>query len=69
MADLLRPDWTALLLQIFNFIILLVALNFFLFRPLRSKLQERSRVIAETLQSARDQEAEAAQLRDRWAHR
>jgi F-type H+-transporting ATPase subunit b len=69
MADLLRPDWTALLFQIFNFVILLVALNFFLFRPLRSKLKERSRVIAETLQSARDQEAEAAQLRERWERR
>ena len=60
---MLDLDWATLLFQIVNFVVLLAILNRFLFRPLRSKLNERGRIISETLQQARDQEAEVAALR------
>lgn len=66
---MLDLDWATLLFQIANFLVLLAILNRFLFRPLRAKLNERGRIVAETLQRARDQEAEAAQLRAEWEER
>jgi F-type H+-transporting ATPase subunit b len=66
---MLELDWATLLFQIINFVVLMALLGYFLFRPLRRKLDERGQIIAETLQRARDQEAEAKQLREQWEER
>jgi len=66
---MLELDWATLLFQIINFVVLVAGLGYFLFRPLRRKLSERGQIIAETLQRARDQEAEARQLREQWEER
>jgi len=66
---MLELDWATLLFQIINFVVLVVGLGYFLFRPLRRKLSERGQVIADTLQRARDQEAEARELREQWEER
>lgn len=66
---LLQIDWLSLLFQIVNFLVLLAILNRLLFKPLRKKLNERGRVMGETLQRARDQEAEAARLTTEWEER
>jgi F-type H+-transporting ATPase subunit b len=66
---MLELDWATLLFQIINFVVLVVGLGYFLFRPLRRKLSERGQVIADTLQRARDQEAEARELREQWEGR
>ena len=66
---MLQLDWATLLIQIVNFVVLVALLGFFLFRPLRRKLSERGQIIAETLQQARDQEAQAQQLREEWEGR
>lgn len=66
---MLELDWATLLFQIINFVVLVAGLGYFLFRPLRRKLSERGQIIAETLQRARDQEAEAQQLREQWEER
>lgn len=66
---MLEFDWATLGFQIINFLILLAALTYFLFRPLRAKLNERGRLLAETYQRAREQEAEAARLRAEWEER
>jgi F-type H+-transporting ATPase subunit b len=66
---MLQLDWATLAFQTINFLVLLWLLNRFLFKPLRGKLDERGRTIAEDLQSARSQEAEAALLRTEWEER
>jgi F-type H+-transporting ATPase subunit b len=66
---MLDLDGATLLFQIINFLVLLWLLNRFLFRPLRQKLGERRTTISDTLQNARDQEVEAAQLRKMWEER
>ena len=66
---MLDLDGATLLFQIINFLVLLWLLNRFLFRPLRQKLGERRSTISDTLQNARDQEVEAAQLRKIWEER
>jgi F-type H+-transporting ATPase subunit b len=66
---MLDLDGATLLFQIVNFLVLLWLLNRFLFRPLRQKLGERRTTISDTLQNARDQEVEAAQLRKIWEER
>lgn len=66
---MLQLDWQTVLQQIINFAVLFGLLYWFLFRPLRTKLNERARLIAETLQSARDQEADAARLRAEYERR
>ncbi len=66
---MLDLDGATLLFQIVNFLVLLWLLNRFLFRPLRQKLGERRSTISDTLQNARDQEVEAAQLRKIWEER
>jgi len=66
---MLNIDPANLAFQILNFLVLLGILYYFLFRPLRSKLNERSRDLAEALQNARDQEAEAVQLRAEYEQR
>lgn len=63
---MLDLDWGTLLLQVLNFLALLLILNQLVFKPLRAKLAERGRSLSETLQSAQDQEAEAARLRRDW---
>ena len=66
---MLELDWQAILQQVINFAALLALLYFFLFRPLRAKLDERGRAVADTLQNARDQEADAARLRSEYERR
>lgn len=63
---MLDLDWATFLFQLINFLVLVVGLNHFLFKPLRQKLNEREKAIADALQDARDREAEAARLRDQW---
>jgi F-type H+-transporting ATPase subunit b len=66
---MLALDWRTVLFQIINFAVLVVILNYLVFRPLRRKLNERSGDVANALQNARDQEAEAVQLRATWEAR
>jgi len=66
---MLDLSWSTFLLQVLNFAALLAILYFLLFRPLRSKLNERDRAVAEALQNARDQEVEANRLRAEWERR
>lgn len=66
---MLELDWATLLFQILNFVVILVGLNYLIFRPIRRKLDERGTTIADKLDDAREQEAEAAQLRESWQER
>jgi F-type H+-transporting ATPase subunit b len=66
---MLDLDWRTLLLQILNFVALLVILTQLVFKPLRRKLAERGQTISDALQAAQDQEAEAARLRSYWEER
>ena len=54
---MLDIDWKTLLFQIINFVVLFLVLSRYLFRPLKAKLSERGRVVAETLQNARDRKS------------
>jgi len=60
---MLDIDLSTLLWETVNFLVLFLLLYFLLFRPLKRKLNERSRVITDTLQSAQDQQAEAERMR------
>jgi len=62
-------DWTTLLFQIINFLVLLLVLKHFVFRPLDRKLNERGQTISETLQAAQDRETEALRLQREWQER
>jgi len=53
-------DWTTILFQALNFLILLVILQRFLYRPLRKKMQEREAEIESEISEAK-QRAEAAE--------
>ena len=66
---MLEFDLATLAFQIVNFLVLLAILYYFLFRPLRGRLNERSQALADSLQNARDQQAEAARLRDEYERR
>lgn len=66
---MLEFDLATLAFQIVNFLVLLAILCYFLFRPLRGRLNERSQALADSLQNARDQQAEAARLRDEYERR
>ena len=66
---MLELDPITVLFQVVNFLILLAGLKYFLFKPLRGKLDERAKAIADARQSANDQETEAAQLRAEWQER
>lgn len=66
MLDFSIPTLVA---QIINFVALLAILYFLVIRPLRARLAERSRELAESLQNARDQEVEASRLRAEWEQR
>jgi len=66
---MLDLDWATVLFQIVNFLVLLAGLNHFLFKPLRRKLNERGRIIADALHSARDQEDKSDQLREELRER
>ncbi len=65
----LIPDLGTLLWQILNFVLLLVVLNVLVFRPLRTRLNERGRTLSDKLQTAQDEEAEATRLREEWERR
>jgi len=66
---MLDLDWFTFVIQVANFGVLVLLLNRFLFQPLRRKLTERGQTLSQTLQNARDQETEAAQLRREWQER
>jgi F-type H+-transporting ATPase subunit b len=66
---MLDLDWRTLLFQIINFGVLVAILAWLVFKPLKSKLAERGQTISDALQSAQDQEAEAARLRGHWEER
>lgn len=66
---MLELDWRTLLFQILNFVVLVIILARLVFKPLKSKLAERRQTISDALQSAQDQEAEAARLRAHWEER
>lgn len=63
---MLQLDAATLIFQIINFLVLLWALNKLVFGPLMSRISARGETISETLQNARDQEAEANRLRAEW---
>ena len=63
---MLDLDAATLIFQIINFLVLLWALSKFLFKPLMGKMGARGQAISDTLQGARDQEAEAAHLKAEW---
>ena len=57
MADLLHTfgiEWRLLLLQAFNFGIVLLALNYFLYKPVFSMLAKRQELVAKGVQDAED---------------
>ena len=66
---MLDLEWTTVLFQIVNFLVLLAILNRLLFRPLGAKLTQRGQMLSETLENAGNQEAEAAQLKSEWEER
>ena len=66
---MLELDLATILFQVINFLVLVVVLNRFLFKPLRAKLNERSSTISETLEEARTQETEASRLQAEWEER
>ena len=63
---MLDIDLATLLFQVVNFVVLALLLNRFLFTPLKAKLDERNRTVAESLSNAQSQEASAAQLKAEW---
>ncbi len=66
---MLDLDFASLAYQIVNFVALLALFYYFLFRPLRKKLQERKAAVAKLLQDARDREIEASRLQSTWEER
>ncbi len=63
---MLELDWRTILFQMINFAALLAGVSFLVIKPLRSKLSERRRNVAEMYANAREQEAKANLLRDQW---
>ena len=66
---MLELDIATVLFQVLNFVVLLFLLYRFLFKPLRKSLDQRAKVIADTVQKARDEESEAEELRTLWEER
>jgi len=58
----MQLDWTTLLLQIVNFLILVWILKRFLYQPVLDIIRRRQQGIEQTLAEARNAEARAAQL-------
>jgi len=65
----LGVDWTTILLQALNFLILLVILQRFLYRPLRSKMREREAEIESEIAAAERRAAEAEREREELEER
>ena len=66
---MLEPHQATVVYQVINFVVLLFLLYRFLFKPLRKSLDQRAKTIADTVQKARDEESEAAQLQSQWEER
>lgn len=66
---MLDIDWLTLVFQIINFVVLVIGLNRFIFKPMRAKLSARRQAITETLQNARDREADSARMQAAWEER
>ena len=57
-------DWTTILFQALNFLLLLVILQRFLYRPLREKMQEREEEIEAEIEEAKQRAEEAERERE-----
>lgn len=58
-------NWT-LVAQVFNFLILVAIISFFGYKPLVKVLDERQKVITDSLQSAEDAKTEAQKLKQEY---
>lgn len=59
-------DWFTVAAQVVNFVILLLLLRRFLYRPIVEAMRERERKVAERLQSAADERVQAEAERERY---
>lgn len=59
-------DWFTIIAQIINFIVLLLLLRRFLYRPILNAMQARTQQIAERLESAAQKQQEAEAERERY---
>ncbi|PLX83301.1 MAG: hypothetical protein C0617_12285 [Desulfuromonas sp.] len=62
---MINLDWT-LLLQFFNFFLLMAILHFVLYRPLRAIMSQRQQTMDGSYQKAKDLEAQVAEKMDRY---
>lgn len=62
-------DWTTLLLEILNFLILIWLLSHFLYRPVQAIIEQRRARIQQTLQDAERAQADAQTLKNQYDHR
>jgi F-type H+-transporting ATPase subunit b len=59
-------DWFTVIAQIINFLILVLLLRRFLYKPILNAMQERERKVAERLESAKQERVHAEQERERY---
>ena len=59
-------DWFTIIAQIINFVVLLLLLRRFLYRPILNAMQERERKVAERLESAKQERVHAEEERARY---
>jgi F-type H+-transporting ATPase subunit b len=59
-------DWFTVIAQIINFLILVLLLRRFLYRPILNAMQERERKVAERLESAKQERVHAEEERARY---
>jgi F-type H+-transporting ATPase subunit b len=59
-------DWFTVIAQIINFLILVLLLRRFLYKPILNAMQERERKVAERLESAKQERVRAEEERERY---
>ena len=59
-------DWFTVIAQIINFLVLLLLLRRFLYKPILNAMEERERKVAERLESARQERVRAEEERARY---
>ncbi len=59
-------DWFTVIAQIINFLVLLLLLRRFLYKPILNAMEERERKVAERLESARQERIKAEEERQRY---
>lgn len=62
-------DWTTLLLEIINFLVLLWLLQHFLYRPVRAVIARRQAALQKDLAEATDARQQATELQQQYEHR